>query len=466
MGTAILPHRMARHFGQRLLGLLFLVGVLQASSPAFDLHWGTRSNRVDARIHGIPLSRVLPRLARQTGWEIRVESGMDRSVLTDFTNLPPRDALRQILGELSFVLVPEKSKPSRLLVYQSSADAADLVVNPADDDYSIEPGPIPTELIVRIKPGSKLQIEELARKWNAQVVSRLDALGAYRLRFPTAEAAETALTALKQRDDITGVEHNQLLPAPNDAGKPLANATANFSLKPKVVGATDMIVVAVIDTRVQTLPQKYEEFILGRRAVAEGAPTGDGTPTHGTVMAENILQGVALADQSGQGSPVRLLAVDIYGKDPLATTWSVAMGLYDASAHGATYFSLSLGGKQDSPMLDSVIASIKAQGGVVLAAAGNDGGTDAIYPAASGALGVTAVDRQGQPASYANTGSHAVLAGPSVTYADFNGTVWQATGTSGATAIVAGLAAGHAAANNLTPAQTTRWLMQNVAFRP
>ena len=182
-------------------------------------------------------------------------------------------------------------------------------------------------------------------------------------------------------------------------------------------------------------------------------------------MAENILQGVAAADQSGQGSPVRLLSEDIYGKDPLATTWSVAMGLYDAAAHGATYFSLSLGGKQDSPMLSSVIASIKAQGGVVFAAAGNDGGTDAIYPAASGALGVTAVNGQGQPASYANTGPHAVLAGPSVTYADFNGTVWQATGTSGATAIVTGLAAGHAAANNLNPSQTAGWLMQTVGFR-
>ncbi len=456
---------MTSRIGQRLVGLLFLVGLLQASSPGFELRWGSPSNRVDARIPGLPLSKVLPRLARQTGWEIRIESGVDHRVLTDFTNLPPRDALRQILGELSFILIPEKAKPSRLLVYQSSADAADLVVNPADDEYTIEPGPIPTELIVRVKPGSKLQIEELARKWGAQVVGRLDALGAYRLRFPTAEAAEAALVALKQRDDITGVEHNQFLPAPNDAGAPLANATANFTLKPKVVGATDMIVVAVIDTRVQTLPQKYEEFILGRRAVAEGAPTGDGTPTHGTVMAENILQGVAAADQSGQGSPVRLLSEDIYGKDPLATTWSVAMGLYDAAAHGATYFSLSLGGKQDSPMLSSVIASIKAQGGVVFAAAGNDGGTDAIYPAASGALGVTAVNGQGQPASYANTGPHAVLAGPSVTYADFNGTVWQATGTSGATAIVTGLAAGHAAANNLNPSQTAGWLMQTVGFR-
>ncbi len=447
-----------------LLGIMIAIQGLGGTNAAYSLHWNTASNRVDARIPGVPLSKVLTRLARQTEWEIRIESGKDRTVLTEFSDLPPRDALRALLGEFSFVLIPERNKPSRLLVYQSSADAADTLVNPGDDEYTLEPGPIPNELIVRIKPGSKLQIDELAKKLGAKVVGRLEELGAYRLRFPTAEAAEAALAALKARDDIAGVEHNQLLPPPNDTGTPLANTKADFTLKPKVVGAKDMIVVGVIDTRVQTLPDKYESFILDRRSIAEGAPTTDSTPTHGTVMAENILQGVAMADQSNQGSTVRVLSEDIYGKDSMASTWSVALGIYDAAAHGATYFSLSLGGKQDSPALDSVIASVKAQGGIVLAAAGNDGGTDPIYPAAGGALGVTAVTPQGQPASYANTGPQAVLAGPSMTYADYNGLVWQATGTSGATAILSGLMAGHAAAFNLTPAQSSSWLLQTAGF--
>lgn len=435
-----------------------------ATNPGYELHWKTSSNRVDARIPGIPLSKVLPRLARQTGWEVRIESGKDRTVLAEFSNLPPRDALRAILGDFSFVLIPKRNKPSRLLVYQSSADAADSLVNPADDDYTLEPGPIPNELIVRIKPGSKLQIDDLAKKLGAKVIGRMEELGAYRLRFATAEAAEAALTALKARDDVAGVEHNQLLPAPNDTGAPLANAKADFSLKPKVVGSKDMIVVALIDTRVQTLPDKYEPFILDRRSIAEGAPNADSTPTHGTVMAENILQGVAMADRSNQGTTVRVLSEDIYGKDSMASTWSMALGIYDAAAHGATYFNISSGGKNDSPMLDSVIASVKAQGGVVMAAAGNDGGTDPIFPAAGGALGVTAGNGQGQPASYANTGPHAVLMGPSVTYADYSGFVWQATGTSGATAILSGLAAGHAAAFDLTPAQASSWLLQTAGF--
>lgn len=436
-----------------------------STNPGFELRWGGVSNRVDARIPGVLLSRVLPRLARQTGWRVYVEPGADRWVQTTFTNLPPRDALRQIMGDFSFVLQSDRSGSSRLLVYQSTSDAASSGVDPADDDYTLEPGPIPTELIVRLKPGSKIQIEELARKLGAKIVGRLDALGAYRLRFPTAEEADQAMATLKQREDIVAVEHNDRLPPPGDTARSLPTVSANFDLKPKVVGARDMVVVGVIDTQVQSLPQKYEQFILARRSIADGTPASDGTPTHGTVMAENLLQGASLADSSGQGSPVRVLSVDVYGNDKLTTTWSVAMGLYDAAAHGATYFSLSLGGKEDSPLLDNVIAGIKAQGGVILAAAGNDGGTDAIYPAAGGALGVTAVDKQGQPASYANTGPHAVLAGPATTYAEFNGLVWQATGTSGATAFLSGLAAGHAAASNLTPAQSADWLLQNLAFR-
>ena len=375
-------------------------------------------------------------------------------------------ALPRILGPLSFALIPEGKNPWLLRIYRSRADAATTRIDPLDDaEVQFQSGPIPTELLVRLRAGSKLSPEDLARRLGAQLVGRLDDLRTYRLRFETAADAQRARELLGGQPEIAAVENNARLAIP-EPGLPGGFAGSDVTLKPRVGSSRDQVVVALIDTAVQTLPAGLEPFLLDRVAVASGAPVSDGTPTHGTVMYQDILQGVGRSDGSTEGTKVRILSVDVYGGEPATTTWNVVQGLKEAASRGATVFNLSLGGTQDSALLDEAIASIRAQGGIVLAATGNTPGRALTYPSASpGALGVTAVDRNGVPADYANTGPQARLVGPGSTVIQFGGQSWMANGTSGATAWVSGLAAGWMSQSGGSAIQAANWLQSAVPFK-
>lgn len=458
---------------QFLSALLVLVcaGALRAAD-AGALIWQARSNRVDASFRAVPLPKVLGRVARATGWQIFVEPGTERTVSTVFTNLPPREALNRLLGNLSFVLVPRPDAPAKLLVYRSTADAATEAVAAADDEYTLEPGPIPNELIVRLKAGAKISIDDLARKLGAKVVGRLDALNAYRLRFDTADAAQAAREALQLRTDVAGIENNYRLPVP-EPNQPAAQTAQRLQLKPRAAGDGATVTVGLVDTLLQPQPKEYEQFITQRLSVVDGTfPVDNTQPMHATAMFQDILQSASGVGNAEQGLGLRVLAVNVYapapaGQQPATTSWDVANGVKAAWDGGATVINLSLGGNDDSPLLDDVICQVTQQGGLVFAATGNTPGKNLTFPSGGPcALGVTAVDANGQPASYANTGPQAKLAGPGTTLFLFGGQTWVATGTSGATAWTSGLAAGAISAKGWTPAQAQQWLMQQDGFHP
>jgi hypothetical protein len=448
------------------LGCAFAVDLHGGGS--MQIRWNSEASQLSATIERAPLSRVLGRVVRLTGWKVLIEPGSDRLVSVVLTNQPTGVWLPRILGEFSFAFVPGSTSGGRTLrIYRTQAEAATDAIAPLEDEeYQIRPGPIPNELIVRFKPGAKLTPEELAKRLGAKLVGRLDDLNTYRLRFDTAADATAAREQMRGITEVAGVESNVRLPIP-EAGTAGAGGNASISLRPRSGSEKDQVVVALIDTSVQPLGNSLESFLLSRVSVAEGTPVQDGAPTHGTVMSQNILQGVSQIEASGDGTKVRILPVDVYGSEPATTTWNVIRGLEAAAAKGATVFNLSLGGTEDSPILDSVIASIRAQGGLVLAATGNSPGTFLTYPAASpGALGVTAVDSSGNPADYANTGPQARLAGPGSTLIQYGGQTWLTKGTSGATAWVSGLAAGWMSKTGSGSIQAGQWLQLAVPFKP
>ncbi len=430
------------------------------------LRWNTQSSRLTASVRRVALGRVLGRLAKTTGWQIFVEPETHRSVDVAFTNLAPAEALPRILGEFSFSFAPTERGGKELRIYRTSADAATSAIDPLDDDeFQARPGPIPNEWIVRLKPGSKLSPEALAKRLKARLVGRMDDLRTFRLRFDSPDDASSARGTLLADPEIAALENNIRLPIP-EPGVSGGPPSESVTLRPRA-GGGDQVVVALIDTSVQSLNSNMESLLLGRVSVAVGSPVADGAPTHGTVMAQDILQGVGRADSGVDGTRVRILPVDVYGGEVSTTTWNVVRGLEAAAARGATVFNLSLGGAEDSPLLDEVIASIRAQGGLVLAATGNTPGIGLTYPSASpGALGVTAVDSTGVPAGYANTGPQARLAGPGTTLIQFGGQNWVTQGTSGATAWVSGLAAGWMSQSGASASQAGQWLQTAVPFKP
>ncbi len=450
-----------------LLLLLLLSGLCRVSAaetlPRAGLNWSSTTNRVDARIPGWPLTKVLARIAAATAWEVYVEPDSHRKIHATFTDLPPAEALRRLLGGLNFSLQPRSSGPARLYIYSSDRDrATERIV--ADDT---QPGRIDNELVVRLKPGAKLTIEEIATRVGGRVVGRLPRFNAYRLQFDSAEAAEAARKLINELTDVASVEDNFRWENPNTLS-PLEQSSGGSTptLKPKLSPDGEKLVVGIIDTPAQPLSPDKEAFVLSRTDLVPGQPADDGL-WHGTAMAEEFLHGLALTDTSEDGSSVRVRLYNTYGANQTATSFDVTRAIHQAAQDGVSILSLSLGGPDPSPLLQESLASFVEQGGLVFVAAGNEGTDQPYYPAADPrVIAVTAVNRNGEPMSWANYGSYVDVGAPGVALVPYGGLNWVVTGTSPATALAAGMAAGYAGRTG-SPLGTVREVMlREMPFQP
>src|SRR6185295_15344753 len=123
---------------------------------------------------------LLGKIASATGWRIYLEPGTKHTVSTKFSNLPPGEALRLLLGNLSFGLLPQTNAPPKLFVFRTSLQEATQLITPAGKKNATPAAkPIPNELIVTLKPGMK--IDELAKRLGAKVAGSVEGLNTHRL---------------------------------------------------------------------------------------------------------------------------------------------------------------------------------------------------------------------------------------------------------------------------------------------
>jgi len=163
-----------------------------ALCPAFatgTLSWNSSQQKVSADLKSEDLFKVLEKIASTTHWHVYVEPDALHPVSAKFKNLPPGEALHLLFGDLNFALVPEANSKSRLYVFRTSRGNATQLIQPSAKDTG-KPRIIPNELIVRLKPGVK--IEDIAKLLGAKVVGHIDNLNAYRLQFADEQAADAA----------------------------------------------------------------------------------------------------------------------------------------------------------------------------------------------------------------------------------------------------------------------------------
>jgi hypothetical protein len=244
--------------------------------------------------------------------------------------------------------------------------------------------------------------------------------------------------------------------------EPLAmSSPAPVALTPDVSPATDKVVVGLVDTAVQRNGTAVDAFLQASVAAFGGdeARPSDAI-THGTAMAETILDGVARAlAERGDGTgkvPVSILPIDVYGASETTNTFDVARGIYAALDGHANIINMSLAGEGESPLLRNLIGTATEHGVLVFAAAGNTPGTTPMYPAADPAvIAVTAADAQGNVASWANSGAFVDAIAPGMNVVRLQERAWLGTGTSISTSWVSGWTAGIMAATQ-QPASATR----------
>ncbi len=200
-------------------------------------------------------------------------------------------------------------------------------------------------------------------------------------------------------------------------------------------------VIAVVDTGVDASQTDLAGGVLqGYDSTSGSADAGD-VVGHGTFVAEVAAgrgdDGVGAAGVCWRCSilPVRV------APDGTATAVGLADGIRWAAEHGADVINISLVLTGPDPTVGAAIEYAEELGAIVVAAAGNDGGTSPTYPAAfPGVIGVVATDDGDHVYSWATHGGWATLAAPGcTTVGDLSGAATQFCGSSAAAPLVSGL---------------------------
>ncbi len=433
--------------------LAFLAGLLLSANlhAATDLlTWNTNSHRVSADLQSVPLLRLLEGVSHLTGWHVFVESNAARTVSVKFSDLPSGEALRTLLGNLNFALVPETNGPARLYVFHTLQRNATVAVHAGKlGSATNEIVRIPDELELVLKPGALLG--NLPCLENAKVIGKME--NSYRLKFENAEEARRVRECLASHPDVESVDSPLVLNRPDDAQRLAENIGKDLSLDLKEPSGDCAPIIAAIDTGgMQNIPENLRKFLMDGITVTDNpAPANNNELTHGLSMVMTMLQGAKATSTDG-GSSARILPVDVFGANATTTSWDITVGMQRAYNAGANIINLSLGSEGGSPAMENMIKRLSEKGVVIFGAAGNQPVTTPTYPAAyPEVIAVTAGNRSDQIADYANRGAFVDIMTPGTSVITLNGRSYVVNGTSAATAFASGLAAGLAGSSGNCP---------------
>ena len=222
------------------------------------------------------------------------------------------------------------------------------------------------------------------------------------------------------------------------------------------------VTVAVLDTGVAgdaTLAGGRVQYLDAGQGILPGTGETDG---HGTAVA-GLVAG-ASPDAPGVASAANILSIRITGADGLSDSFTLARGILEAVDAGARIINISMGAYASPAVLTSAIDYAYAQGAVIVAAAGNDGAAQLMWPAADPrVVSVGAVDALEQQVSFSNAGAQLKITAPGygVDTAWLNGQRVSMDGTSASAPLVAGaIAAVMSTTPGLTAAQAWSVLQQ------
>nr|WP_308447896.1 S8 family serine peptidase [Micromonospora sp. AKA109] len=206
------------------------------------------------------------------------------------------------------------------------------------------------------------------------------------------------------------------------------------------------VLIAVPDTGVDKHPDLQQNLLEGVDLTVDSDRDGlRDIDSHGTGMAGLIAaHGQTIGGALGIAPRSKVLPIRIKPENDLGSTEKLAIGIDYAISMKAQVISISMAGDPDTRLQKSIKSAIDANI-IVVAGAGNrphlhNVGYPAAYP---GVVAVGGVGRDGAHASISVSGPEIDVVAPAVDIysTSINGKYRKGTGTSDATAIVAGAAA-------------------------
>lgn len=183
------------------------------------------------------------------------------------------------------------------------------------------------------------------------------------------------------------------------------------------------VTVAVIDTGIAC--ETFKEFtkatdlnetrcVEGFNFVKKGKHAND-DQGHGTHVAGTIAQSTNNGlGTAGLAFGARLMPVKVLSANGFGTTTGVADGIRWAADNGAQVLNLSLGGPRNSKVLQSAVDYARSKGVIIVAAAGNSGGSVGFPGGCKGVIGVSATDADNGLAWFSSRGKGVDIAAPGV----------------------------------------------------
>ncbi len=333
----------------------------------------------------------------------------------------------------------------------------------------------PDEVQILVKPKaalSEVALHALLSSHGARETAAIPALNVRIVRVPAAAAARV-LDALNRDLDVEYAEPDFKAEASGTANDPYYTSGSEWHLaKIQAPSAWDIttgatgIIIAVVDTGANYAhPDLKDKLLAGYDFVNSDSDPSDDNG-HGTASAgcaapsTNNSIGVAGVAWSNPILPAKVL-----GADGSGSYSAVANGITYAADRGARVINLSLGGTSSSRTLQDAINYAWNKNAVIVAAAGNNGNSTPVYPAAcTNVVAVSATNSSDTLPSWSNYGSYVDVAAPGESILTLYGADSYAywSGTSFSSPITAGIVALMASANpQLSNAQLVDLLLKN-----
>jgi thermitase len=336
-------------------------------------------------------------------------------------------------------------------------------------------------VLVRFRPEVSAEYAEgLLRSYGFPSVHAIPAIGVYSVRTAPGVSVTETLAILRRNGDIEAARPDyrvHLAEVPNDpyfqnyqynlrnrgglldlGGGETYTMTANADIKATAawdaVKGDAEVVIAIVDTGVDmTHPDLSAKIVSTGHDFANDDDDATDDHWHGTHVA-----GIAAADTgnsagiAGVAWNCRILPVKVTDQNGDGYYSWIIDGIIWATDNGADVINLSLGGDVADPFLEDACKYAHDHGVIIAAAAGNDGVSGVLYPAAYDdyVIAVAASDYNDALASFSNFGPEVDVAAPGVWILS-TAPQWYvgegelpylfASGTSAATPHVAGMAA-------------------------
>lgn len=254
-------------------------------------------------------------------------------------------------------------------------------------------GPDPNRVVVTFAPGAAAQVENAVRGARGNVHHRFDAMNAMAITMP-----EQALNGLRNNPNILAIEPDAarypLALYNDDAGDPTRTQLTPYAIYQSQANQLTLDManakrVCVIDSGLAYAGQGEtggpnadfsDSNITGSNDSGTGNWFEDGGP-HGTHVAGTI---AALDNGYGvvgmaPGNPLHI--VKVFNDAGWGYSSDLAFAAQRCTDAGAKIISMSLGGGGANSVERNAFDQFSANGGLVLAAAGNDGNDVRSYPA-------------------------------------------------------------------------------------